>query len=192
LLRLRLPGRHNVLNALAVLVVTDWLGIPFADVRRALGDFHGVGRRFEVKGEAGGVTVVDDYAHHPTKIRVTLAAARERYPGRRIWAVFQPHTYSRIRALQADFCAAFNAADELVVLDIYAARENDNLGVSAAGLAAQIQGPPTKYIGDRVQAAAYLADHLETGDVLITLGAGDGYMVGEWVLDALRSQSEEE
>jgi UDP-N-acetylmuramate--alanine ligase len=185
LVRLRIPGRHNVLNALATIVVADWLGLPFETARSALTEFRGVDRRFEIKGEVAGVTVVDDYAHHPTEIRATLAAARERFPGRRVWAVFQPHTYSRTRALLDEFARAFADADEVVVLKIYPARETNALGVSAQQLVSHMAHPSARYIRSRHAAVDYLADHLEPGDVLLTMGAGDGYMVGEWVVDAL-------
>jgi UDP-N-acetylmuramate--alanine ligase len=187
LVRLRVPGRHNVLNALATIVVADWLGLPFETVRSTLTDFRGVGRRFEIKSETRGVIIVDDYAHHPTEIKATLSAARERFPGRRIWAVFQPHTYSRTRALMDEFARAFAEADEVIVLDIYAAREADHLGVSAEQLVNRMTHPRARYIASRHAAADYLVAHLRPGDVLLTMGAGDGYMVGEWVSDALES-----
>jgi UDP-N-acetylmuramate--alanine ligase len=188
LVRLRIPGRHNVLNALATIVVADWLGLPFETVRGTLTDFRGVGRRFEIKSEVGGVVCVDDYAHHPTEIRATLLAARERFPGRRIWAVFQPHTYSRTRALMGEFACAFAEADEVIVLKIYPARETDDLGLSAEQLVARMAHPSARHIGSRHAAADYLVEHLRPGDVLLTMGAGDGYMVGEWVLDVLQSR----
>jgi UDP-N-acetylmuramate--alanine ligase len=189
LVRLRVPGRHNILNALATIVVAEWLEIPFETVRSTLTDFRGVGRRFEIKSEVAGVVVVDDYAHHPTEIKATLSAARERFPGRRIWAVFQPHTYSRTRALMAEFARAFTEADEVIVLDIYAARETNDLGVSAQQLVTCMAHPRAQHIGSRHAAADYLAERLRPGDVLLTMGAGDGYMVGEWVLNALGSRS---
>jgi UDP-N-acetylmuramate--alanine ligase len=185
--QLAIPGRHNVLNALAVIAVADWLDISFDLTQSLLVKFRGVGRRFEVKGETKGVTVVDDYAHHPTEIRATLAAARQAYPGRRIWAVFQPHTYSRTRALMDAFACSFGDADQVIVLDIYASREVDDLGVNAGILVSRIEHPNALHIGGRRSAADYLLAHLRPGDVLITLGAGDGDMVGEWVQQGLRT-----
>ncbi len=179
---LRIPGLHNVQNALAVLAVAHRLGLPLADVRETLRGFRGVQRRFEVKGEVNGIIVIDDYAHHPTQIRTTLRAARERYPQRTIWAVFQPHTYSRTKALLSEFAASFADADHVVVTDIYAAREDDDLGVSASHIVARTKHPDVRYIPGLDEAADYLLDHLKSGDVLITLGAGDGYKVGEEVL----------
>jgi UDP-N-acetylmuramate--alanine ligase len=141
-----------------------------------------VRRRFEVKGEVDEVIVIDDYAHHPTQIRTTLRAARERYPGRTLWALFQPHTYSRTKALLDQFAQSFADADHVIVTDIYAAREFDDLGVSAADIVARMKHPDVRYIFGLNEAADYLLDHLKPGDVLITLGAGDGYKVGEAVL----------
>ena len=128
-LSLAVPGRHNVRNALAALAVANWHGIQPKRAAAMLRDFEGAGRRFELIGEAGGVIVIDDYAHHPTEIAATLSAARLRYPTRRIWAVFQPHTYSRTQALLADFAHSFDDADQVIVLDIYAAREKIDLGM---------------------------------------------------------------
>lgn len=190
-IHLNLPGRHNVLNALASLAVADRLGVSFDSASRTLASFGGVARRFEVKGEVRGVTVVDDYAHHPTKIAVTLKAARDRFYGRRIWVVFQPHTYSRTRALLDAFSNCFGDADEVIVLDIYAAREVDNLGITASGLVAGMAHPRARYIGGRHQAVSYLVEKVQPGDVVLTLGAGDGNKVGEWFLDSYGKLEEE-
>ncbi len=185
---LGLPGRHNVLNALAALAAAGGIGVPFETAAKALSEFRGTARRFELKGEAGGVTVVDDYAHHPTEIRATLAAARARYPGRAIWAVFQPHTYSRTAALLKEFGTAFGDADHVMVTGIYAARESDTLGVSGADVAAQIGQsghPDVEYVETLDGAAAAVLERVRSGDVVLTLGAGDGCLVGEWVLERL-------
>ena len=117
------PGEHNVLNSLAALAVADFVGVEFNDARNALADYRGAGRRFEVKGEARGVTVVDDYAHHPTEIRATLAAARRRFGDRPLWVMFQPHTFSRTRTLLAEFAASFADADHVIIVDIFRSRE---------------------------------------------------------------------
>ncbi len=189
--RLRVPGGHNVLNALAALAVADHLGVPFPTVRSALEGFRGVGRRFEIKGEAEGIVVVDDYAHHPTEIRATLAAARERFPGRAVWAVWQPHTYSRTKALLEDFARAFDQADHVIILPIYAAREQDTLGVSSASVLARMVHPDARLVGSREEAVALLGAEVRPGDVVLTLGAGDGDRVGEWLLIALRGREED-
>jgi len=186
---LGLPGQHNVLNALAALAAADAIGIPFEMGAGALAEFRGTARRFELKGEASGVTVVDDYAHHPTEIRATLAAARARYPGRSIWAVFQPHTYSRTAALLSEFGTAFGDANHVVVTGIYAARESHSLGMSGADVAAQIGQsghPDVAYVETLAGVAAAVLERVGSGDVVLTLGAGDGYLVGEWVLSRLK------
>lgn len=184
---LSIPGSHNILNSLAVIALADWLDIPFATTCQALAGYGGVERRFEVKGKHKGVIVVDDYAHHPTELVATLAAARDYYPGRRIWAVFQPHTFSRTRALLDQFALSFDDADEVIILDIFAARETDNLGIDASDLISQMDHPRARHIGGLRQAADYLLKHLLPGDVLLTLGAGDGNKVGQWVLEALQT-----
>lgn len=186
LVRLRVPGEHNVRNALAALAVAEHLEVPFADVGEALAAFGGVSRRFQLIGQVGDIVVIDDYAHHPTEIRATLAAARQQFPGRRLWAVWQPHTFSRTRLLLEAFAASFDDADRVVVLDIYRSREQDSLGVSAADVVARMEHPHARYVGRREEAAAYVLDRARPGDVILTLGAGDGNMVGQWVLDGLR------
>jgi UDP-N-acetylmuramate--alanine ligase len=188
LIRLRVPGIHNVVNSLAVLAVAEHLGLPFATVAQALRVFRGMGRRFEIKGVADGVTVVDDYAHHPTEIRATLAAARDNYPGRRIWAVWQPHTFSRTKTLLDDFAAAFAAAQHVLVTPIYAARESDDLGVSSADVVARMVHADARLVADLEQAVQVLAAGVQAGDVVLTLGAGDGYVIGERLLERLRQR----
>jgi UDP-N-acetylmuramate--L-alanine ligase/UDP-N-acetylenolpyruvoylglucosamine reductase len=179
---LAVPGIHNAKNALAALVVADRLGVSFGQAAASLARFAGVGRRFEIKGEVQGILVVDDYAHHPTEIRATLAAARARYPARAIWAVFQPHTYSRTRALLDDFAGAFADVDHVVLVDIFAAREADDGSISSRDILDHMRHPDATYVGDLAAAAGWLAGRLRPGDVLITLGAGDGYRVGEMLI----------
>jgi UDP-N-acetylmuramate--alanine ligase len=184
----RLPGRHNVLNALAALAAAGEVGVPFERAAQALAGFGGTKRRFEVKGQARGVTVVDDYAHHPTEIEATLAAARNRYPGRPIWAVFQPHTYSRTRALLERFGQAFGNADHVIVTAVYAAREQETPGVSGAEVAARIREnghADARYCETADEAARAVLAGVRPGDVVLTLGAGDQGAIGEAVLAAL-------
>lgn len=188
LARLRLPGVHNVLNALAAIAVTQDLGVDFVFIQRALAEFGGVSRRFQIVGEAGGVTIIDDYAHHPTEIRATLAAARQRYPGRRVWAIWQPHTYSRTRLLLHDFAASFADADRVVALDIYRSRETDTLGVSTKTVLAAMQHPQAVHVPEKREAAAYVLDRIRPDDVVLTLGAGDGNVVGRWILEGLEKR----
>jgi UDP-N-acetylmuramate--alanine ligase len=176
---LRIPGRHNVLNALAVLIVADRLGIDLVRAWETLSQFRGVARRFEVKGDFGGVTIIDDYAHHPSEIRATLEAARGRYPNRDIWAVFQPHTYSRTLALLERFADAFSDADHVVVTEIFAAREHDAHGLSGKRIVEHMKHRDARFAAELDESVAFLAQHLRKGDVLITLGAGDVYRVAE-------------
>jgi UDP-N-acetylmuramate--alanine ligase len=176
---LRVPGKHNVLNSLAAVAVADRVGVDRETTRRVLQYFIAADRRFEVKGEFGGVTIVDDYAHHPTEIRATLAAARGRFQGRSVWAVFQPHTYSRTKALLDDFAMAFRDADHVIVTDIFAAREQDDLGVSSRDLVARMRHNDARFIADQGKAVDYLTQSLKPRDVLITMGAGDVNRVGE-------------
>ncbi len=182
LARNRLPGLQNVANSLAALAAADAVGVDFNTARNALTEFRGVGRRFEVKGEAKGITIVDDYAHHPTEIRATLAAARRRYAGRKIWAMFQPHTFSRTRALLADFAASFADADHVLVTDIFRSREAFDPAVNANDIVRQMTHPDARYLPTLAETTEALLAEMKAGDVLITLGAGDVNKVGEDVL----------
>jgi UDP-N-acetylmuramate--alanine ligase len=182
---LQVPGKHNVLNALAVLAVVSLLGLPVDRAAIALGRFSGAGRRFELRGEAHDITVVDDYGHHPTEIRATLAAARSRFPGRRIWAVWQPHTYSRTQLLFADFAAAFQDADEVIVTEIFRSREAPQ-DYSSRLVADAIRPPRARFIPDLPAVREYLLEQLRSGDVLVVLSAGDADKVSEQVLAGLR------
>jgi UDP-N-acetylmuramate--alanine ligase len=190
LARLRIPGLHNVRNALAALAVTELLGVPLDDALVALTEFLGVGRRFQVLGEAGGVTVIDDYAHHPAEIRATLAAARQRYPGQAIWAVYQPHTYSRPKALLAELALAFADADRVTVTEVYASREAPVPDFGGREIASAIQHKHAEFVPDLEGAAEHILQQLKGGTVLITLSAGDGNLVGRLVLDGLTPAEE--
>ncbi len=184
---LRVPGRHNVLNALAALASGLAVGATVPAMAPGLQAFGGVERRFQRLGEAGGVTVVDDYAHHPTEIRATLAAARNAFPGRRLVAAFQPHLYTRTRDFAADFGAALALADAIFLTDIYPAREQPIPGVSAHLIAdaARAAGGALAWHGARADLAAALADNVGAGDVVLTLGAGDITRTGRELLDKL-------
>lgn len=188
LARLRVPGEHNVRNALAAIIVGLDLGVDFSVIRQGLAEFGGMGRRFQILGEAGRVTIIDDYAHHPTEIQATLAAARQRFPGRRLWAIWQPHTYSRTRLLREEFAHSFDQADRVVALDIYRSREQDTLGMDTALVVESMNHPDAIHIPDRRTATDYLLDRVRPDDVIITLGAGDGDQVGQWVLEGLRKR----
>jgi UDP-N-acetylmuramate--alanine ligase len=183
--QLSIPGSHNVSNALAAIGIAHHLRLGPAYARETLRDFQGVRRRFEVKGEWHGITVVDDYAHHPSEIKATLAAARRRYSGRRLWVVFQPHTYSRTRALLAEFAGAFEDADGVIVTEVYAARENNTLGITSEDLVKQMSHPGAVFVADLEEASAGLVGKLVPGDVVITMGAGDVWRAGERLLEIL-------
>jgi UDP-N-acetylmuramate--alanine ligase len=184
---LEVPGKHNVANALAALTVAQLQGLPIHEAAQALGKFSGTGRRFEVRGEVAGVTIIDDYAHHPTEIKATLSAARSRYPGRRVWAVWQPHTYSRTISLMNDFINSFADADEVIVTEIYAARE-PKLDFSSRQLAERMPKPAHFFTSLR-EVSHYLVSSLEPGDVMVVLSAGDADQVSSEVLAQLKEVS---
>ncbi|MDO4522526.1 MAG: UDP-N-acetylmuramate--L-alanine ligase [Eubacteriales bacterium] len=180
---LQVPGVHNVENALATLSLCHVLGITVDAMQKGLESFHGTDRRFQFKGEIGGVTIVDDYAHHPTEIAATLHAAQNR-PHKTLWCVFQPHTYTRTKALLDDFAKALTLADKVVLADIYAARETDTLGVSSDLLRRKIEelGTEAHYFSSFDEIENYLLQECINGDLLITMGAGDVYRIGEHLL----------
>jgi len=189
-LQLSVPGRHNLQNALAAIAVGAELGIPFDTMAQALEQFRGVDRRFQVIGEAGGVTVVDDYGHHPTEIRAVLDVARAQRPARLI-VVFQPHRYTRTRQLLSSFGAALGGADEVVLTDIYAAGEEPIAGVTIDALAEAVRGAgrqAVQVLRSLGEVPAHVAARAQTGDMVIMLGAGS---IGAWaprVLEALRAR----
>jgi UDP-N-acetylmuramate--alanine ligase len=192
--RIKLPGAHNVRNALAALAVADYFGLTFEEAETALQDFSGVSRRFEVRGQASGVIVIDDYAHHPTAIRATLAAARARYPGRTLWAAWQPHTYSRTGALLDGFAGAFGDADRVIVTDIYRARERDTLGVSAEDVVSRMADHPwVKHVRGALPG---VVDELMAGlvgnDVVVVMSAGDAVEVSRMLLERLKARAQQE
>jgi UDP-N-acetylmuramate--alanine ligase len=185
---LAVPGRHNVLNALAALAVGYYQDIELSVSAEILGQFRGVERRFQLKGMVKGITIIDDYAHHPTEIRATLAAARARYPEESIWAVFQPHTFSRTWSLLDEFATAFDDADHVVVLDIYPAREKDEGRIHSRDLVNRMRHSDSCYTGSLAHTVTTLVSRLEPPAVVITLGAGDGYQVGEQLLAELHNK----
>jgi UDP-N-acetylmuramate--alanine ligase len=194
-IRLNLPGIHNVYNAMASVAVGFELGIPFETVKAALETVEGVQRRLEIKGDVNGITIVDDYGHHPTEIKTTLQAAKEAWPDRRMVVVFQPHRYSRTRALFDEFTRSFYQSDVLLVLPIYSAGENVIEGVDSSSMCDGIRQHGHKEVicKDTIAAAvAGLKDILVPGDILLTLGAGDVWKVGEDILRELGPQGSEE
>jgi UDP-N-acetylmuramate--alanine ligase len=194
-IELGVPGEHNVLNAVAAAALALEEGLPFAAVQEGLASFQGVGRRFEVLGEARGVLVIDDYAHHPTEVAATLNAAR-RALNRRVVAVFQPHLYSRTKLLLNDFAGSFGDADEVIITDIYAAREDPLPGVTGEALARRIRerspGAVVRFAPDREALVQQLAAGARSGDVVLTLGAGDIRETGEQLVRLLHRLVQEE
>ena len=180
---LGVPGEHNVLNALAALALTDLLGIAPEKAQYALRTFHGTDRRFEYKGTVNGITIVDDYAHHPTEITATLKAAQN-YPHKTVWCVFQPHTYTRTKAFLDDFAKALSLADKVILADIYAARETDTLGISSADIQERIikKGKDCYYFHTFAEIQEFILKNCMHGDLLITMGAGDVVNIGENLL----------
>ncbi|MBI5943195.1 MAG: UDP-N-acetylmuramate--L-alanine ligase [Chloroflexi bacterium] len=181
---LQVPGEHNVRNALAALSVAATLGLSLQKAADALSEFTGTGRRFEVRGERKGVTVIDDYAHHPTEIRATLAGAKARYPGRRIWAVWQPHTYSRTQILFFEFSRAFGDANEVLVTEIYRSREAKQ-DFSSAEVVSAMPHASARFSGSLEDTTRHLLKNLRTGDVLLVLSAGDANQISTEVLKRL-------
>ena len=185
---LNLPGIHNVYNAMASIAVGFELNIPFETIKSALETLEGVQRRMEVKGVAQGITVVDDYGHHPTEIKTTLQAVKESWPDKRIILAFQPHRYTRTRALFDEFSRAFYQSDLMVVMPIYSAGENPINGVDSSRLCEEIKAHGHKEvicIDGMESALSYLKDVLRSGDLLLTLGAGDVWKVGTAILKEL-------
>jgi UDP-N-acetylmuramate--alanine ligase len=182
---LQVPGLHNVRNALATLGVIGLMGLDVRYAAEALSEFRGTGRRFELKGKVNDITIIDDYAHHPTEIRATLSAARSRYPGQRIWAVWQPHTYSRVQTLFDEFVLAFKDADQVIVSEIYAAREARQ-DYSAESIVKAMRHPAAHFIANLADISNYLVSNLKPGDVLLVLSAGDADQVSAEVLARLK------
>ena len=180
---LKVPGIHNVSNALASIAAGQLLGLATEIIFDGLKGFTGTDRRFQYKGKIGDVTIIDDYAHHPTEIEATLHAAKN-YPHKKLWCVFQPHTYTRTKALLPEFAQALTLADHVVLADIYAARETDNLGISSRDLQKKIVelGTPCEYFPTFDEIENFLLENCTQGDLLITMGAGDVVNIGEQLL----------
>lgn len=178
--QLNIPGEYNIYNALAASAAAWSIGVSVDIIRDSLASFKGTHRRFEIKGRLNDVTVIDDYAHHPTEVRATLHAAR-RYPHKKIWCVFQPHTYTRTDKLFYEFSESFIDADEVIVTDIYAAREKAIEGVNSESLAKAIsnKGKPCRYISSLDKAVDYLSKNAQPGDIVLTMGAGDIFKVAD-------------
>ena len=189
---LPIPGRHNALNSLAAVAVGHELEIPFSAICRGLQEMTGVQRRFQIKGEVNGVTVIDDYGHHPTEIKAVLKTMALSFPGRRRFVLFQPHRYTRTQALFEDFTTAFYQSDVLIVTEIYAASEPVIPGVHAENLTTAIQEHGhgnVRYIPDHLALVPSLVEEVREGDVVLTLGAGNIWQTGEELLKRLRERN---
>lgn len=190
-IELRVPGIHNVYNATAVLALCHQLNLPLDEVACALREFKGVARRFQTRGVIRDITVIDDYAHHPSEIRATLAAARDRFPGQFIWAVWQPHTYSRTLTFWQDFRSAFSNANAVVVLDVYGARESAPSGFSMAKLVTEIQAEQRFFIPQIDSAVQFFLESLAPKHVVVVLSAGDADQLSTRLLRELDLSLEE-
>ena len=180
---LKVPGEHNISNALAAAAASLSFGIDTDKIQAGLASFTGTDRRFQIKGKINGAVIIDDYAHHPTEIKATLTAA-ENFPHKKLWCVFQPHTYSRTAAFLDDFADALSLADEVILAEIYSAREQNTFGVSSEDIASRIRalGKPSSYYPSFKEIEDILRPRLEAGDMLITMGAGDVYEIGDDLL----------
>lgn len=183
IITLGVTGEHNIANSMAAIALADLCGIDTKTTGKALSAFCGTERRFQLKGTIDDVTIIDDYAHHPTEIKATLEAAHN-YPHNKLWCIFQPHTYTRTKALLPEFAQALSMADHVVLADIYAARETDNLGISSQTLQAEIQklGTTCDYFPSFDEIEKFLQKNYSPGDLLITMGAGDVVKIGENLL----------
>jgi len=184
---LQVPGKHNVRNALAVIAIIELLGLSNEKAAQALGKFTGTGRRFQLRGEANGITIIDDYAHHPTEIAATLAGARARYPERRIWAVWQPHTYSRTQTLFLEFARAFKDADEVIVTEVYAAREPKQ-DFTSAEIVSAMPHRSARYIETLSEVTSHLLRTLKPNDVVIVMSAGDADQISTDLVHAFQER----
>jgi UDP-N-acetylmuramate--alanine ligase len=192
-IRLPTAGRHNAANALGVAGAAKVLGLPMVDIVHGLETFPGVGRRLERKGESAGVVVYDDYGHHPTAIRATIEAVRQREPGRRIWAVYEPLTYHRTAALIDEFAASLATADAVVIADIWAGRDPDTTIASAAGLADTVATArsdiPVAAPGSVEATSRWLAANVRAGDAVLVMGGGRSYLIATDLLERLDTET---
>lgn len=184
-IQLSVSGLHNIYNSLSTIACARSLGVTLPVIKQGLSSYTGTDRRFQLKGEACGVTIIDDYAHHPDEIRATLETAKK-YPHKSIWCVFQPHTYTRTKAFLTEFAEALSLADNVVLADIYAAREKDTLGISSVTLLNELKklNVPSYYFPSFDEIENFLLENCKEGDLLITMGAGDIVLVGERLIGA--------
>jgi UDP-N-acetylmuramate--alanine ligase len=188
-IQLQEPGKHNILNALGTIAVADQIGLPLKKVAEALSEFSGTERRFDVLGEVGGVVVINDYAHHPTEIRATITAAKERYPGQNIWVVWQPHTYTRTQVFFDAFIESLKNADHVVIPEVFRSREPFDPEFSSQKIVQAMPKHEAYYVPDLMDIPDFLKGRLKSGDVLMVLSAGDADRVSRIVYENLRNLS---
>jgi UDP-N-acetylmuramate--alanine ligase len=176
--KLTVPGHHNVLNALVVMAIAHQINLNLDTTAKSLQEFSGTARRFEIVGEVNQITMIDDYAHHPTEIKATLQAAKSRYPDRSIWAIWQPHTYSRTKTLFDEFKNSFSLANHVIVSQVYASREKND-GFTAAQIVDEMSHPDARYIASLEEITDYLTNNLQTGDVMLVFSAGDATQISK-------------
>ena len=184
---LSVPGKHNAFNATAALAVVDTIGLSTQKAITALKQFSGTGRRFDILGIEAGITIIDDYAHHPTEIQATISAARSRYPDKNIWTVWQPHTYSRTQQLFDDFIKSFGKSDHVIVTEIYASREKIR-SYSSKTIIENMNHPDARYIAQLQDVSKFLMKNLSRGDVLLVLSAGDANQISQDVLNYFKEK----
>lgn len=187
---LQVPGKHNVQNALATIAVAHQFELPMQIVAFALGEYQGVDRRFDILGEVEGVTIINDYAHHPTQIKTTLEAARLSYSQRNFWVLWQPHTYSRTQTLMGEYVQAFEQANQVVITEVYSARE-ENDGFSSQQVVNRMPAGKAHFVETLSQASSFLLTHLKKGDVLLVFSAGDANQVSAEVFKDLRARGKQ-
>jgi UDP-N-acetylmuramate--alanine ligase len=182
---LQVPGIHNVRNASASVAVAHILDLPLDNAASAINEFQGTERRFEIQGVVSGITIVDDYAHHPTEIQTTLEAARDRYPDRELWAVWQPHTYSRTETLFEEYLTAFDEADHVLVTEIFASRESVRDDFSALQVVQAMKHKDASFMKSKSQVVEYLLAKIKSGDVVLVLSAGDANLISAQIVERL-------
>lgn len=187
---LNIPGKHNILNALAAIIVAHHEGVSFAVISKALAAFRGTARRFDVRADVDGVVVIDDYAHHPTAIRTTIEAARQRYPERELWVVWQPHTYSRTQHLWDDYVAAFGKAHHVIVTDVYAAREIHNPDVRAERFVQELDHASKFYAASFADVVSFLCDRVHAPAAVLIMSAGDAPQIGIDYLKRIKANAQ--
>jgi UDP-N-acetylmuramate--alanine ligase len=188
-IHLSVPGRHNILNAMAALIVAQHEGVDLADAANALTSFKSTGRRFELRADIRNIAIIDDYAHHPTAIKTTIEAARQRFPERELWAVWQPHTFSRTQVLWGDYLQAFDEAEHVIVTDIFASREADNPAIRSSNFVAELKHPSKFHAETFEDAGEILKQHVKAPAVILIMSAGDAPLIGIDYLKSLEASS---